>query len=207
VSFEYFVASEVQLTGSRYGFIETAVAEAITLNTDSDAWRIRRADERRHGAETQELSSIHISRDDIIRASRDTIGGREDAMADSRVEDDRFAREVGIRKVEVRLGFARTEMTVEERHLNGVGILQGGALFTLADFAFALASNSHGPVAVACQADLTWFKPVTSGKLTATAEEISRTRKLSTCLVRITNEEGLSVGLFKGVAYIKGAAK
>ncbi|MGA2329327.1 MAG: hypothetical protein ABSH05_23955 [Bryobacteraceae bacterium] len=45
-------------------------------------------------------------------------------------ERDRFARENGIRVVEERLGFARTEMTVEPGHLNSVGILQGGALFT-----------------------------------------------------------------------------
>jgi acyl-CoA thioesterase len=106
--------------------------------------------------------------------------------------------------VELRTGFARTEMTVEARHLNSVGILQGGALFTLADLAFAAASNSHGVVAVACQADVTWFKAVQSGKLTATAEEIARTHKLSTCLIRVTDEHEELVALFKGVAYIKG---
>jgi acyl-CoA thioesterase len=95
-------------------------------------------------------------------------------------------------------------MTVEARHLNSVGVLQGGALFTLADLAFAVASNSHGVVALACQADMTWFKAVTSGKLTATAEEIARTRKLSTCVVRITDECGDLVAQFKGLAYIKG---
>jgi acyl-CoA thioesterase len=109
-----------------------------------------------------------------------------------------------MRVVEVRLGFARTEMTVEPRHLNSVGILQGGALFTLADLAFAAASNSHGVIAVACQADVSFFKAVRSGKLTATAEEISRTRKLSTCLIRVTDEVQDLVALFKGVAYIKG---
>lgn len=119
-------------------------------------------------------------------------------------EKDRFATASGIRVVEVRQGYARTEMTVEPRHLNAVGILQGGALFTLADLAFAAASNSHGVVAVACQADMTWFKAVESGKLTATAEEISRTCKLSTCVIRITDEHDELVGLFKGVAYIKG---
>jgi acyl-CoA thioesterase len=119
-------------------------------------------------------------------------------------ERDRFAGETGIRVVEARLGFGRTEMTVEPRHLNSVGILQGGALFTLADLAFAVASNSHGLVAVACQADMTFFKAVQSGTLTATAEEISRTRKLSTCLVRVTDQNQDLVGLFKGVAYIKG---
>jgi acyl-CoA thioesterase len=109
-----------------------------------------------------------------------------------------------MRVVEVRTGFARAEMTVEPRHLNAVGILQGGALFTLADLAFAAASNSHGVVAVACQADVTYFKAVEAGKLTAVAEEISRTHKLSTCLVRIGDERGELVALFKGVAYIKG---
>ena len=119
-------------------------------------------------------------------------------------ERDQFARANGIRVVQVRPGFARTEMTVEPRHLNSVGVLQGGALFTLADLAFAVASNSHGVVALACQADMTWFKAVTSGKLTATAEEIARTRKLSTCVVRITDEAGELVAQFKGLAYIKG---
>ena len=119
-------------------------------------------------------------------------------------ENDRFARENGIRVVELRTGYARAEMSVGPRHHNAVGILQGGALFTLADLAFAAASNSHGVVAVACQADLTWFKAVESGKLTATAEEISRTRKLSTCVIRITDAHDELVGLFKGIAYIKG---
>src|SRR5512136_2997338 len=119
-------------------------------------------------------------------------------------ERDRFAKENGIEVLEVRPGFARTEMTVEPRHLNSVGIMQGGALFTLADLAFAVASNSHGVVAVACQADVTWFKAVQSGTLTAAAEEISRTRRLSTCLVRVTDRDQDLVALFKGVAYIKG---
>jgi len=119
-------------------------------------------------------------------------------------ERDQFARSNGIRVAQVRPGFAQTEMTVEPRHLNSVGVLQGGALFTLADLAFAVASNSHGVVALACQADMTWFKAVTSGKLTATAEEIARTRKLSTCVVRITDEAGDLVAQFKGLAYIKG---
>jgi acyl-CoA thioesterase len=130
---------------------------------------------------------------------------REPAQAiASFFERDQFAGANGVRILEVRPGAARTAMTVEARHLNAVGILQGGALFTLADLAFALASNSHGKVAVACQADVTWFKAVRSGELTATAEEISRTRRLSTCVVRVTDEDNELVALFKGVAYIKG---
>lgn len=119
-------------------------------------------------------------------------------------QQDRFAREAGIRIVEVRTGFARTEMTIGPEHLNGVGIVQGGAIFTLGDLAFGLACNSHGALAVGCQADITWFKAVRSGRLTATAEEVSRTRAVSTCLIRVTNESEELVALLKGVAYIKG---
>jgi acyl-CoA thioesterase len=119
-------------------------------------------------------------------------------------ENDRFARGSGIRILEVRQGFGRTQMDVEPRHLNAVGIVQGGALFTLADHAFALASNSHGTLAVGCQADITWLKAVRSGRLTATAEEISRTRSISTCLIRILDEREDLVAIFKGIAYIKG---
>lgn len=118
---------------------------------------------------------------------------------------DEFATGNGMRTVEVRPGFARTEMTIEPRHLNAVGIVQGGALFALADLAFAAASNSHGLVAVAAQADITCFKAVSSGRLTAVAQEISRTRKLSTCVVHINHDEVGLVALFKGVAYIKGS--
>jgi acyl-CoA thioesterase len=119
---------------------------------------------------------------------------------------DAFAKQNGIIVAEVRPGYGRTEMTVEPRHLNAVGILQGGALFTLADLAFALASNSPGILAVSCQADITHFRAVTSGRLMAVAEEISRTRRLSTCVVRVMHEDGGLVALFKGVAYIKGSS-
>ncbi len=127
-----------------------------------------------------------------------------DPVIASFFERDRFAYRNGIRVVEARLGFARTEMTVEPRHLNSVGIVEGGAIFTLADLAFAVACNSHGVLAVACQADITFFKAVRGGRLTATAEEIARTHKLSTCVIRVTGEQGELVALFKGVAYIKG---
>ena len=69
----------------------------------------------------------------------ETAGWSEGRHIAEFFERDRFAQENGIRVAEVRLGFARTEMTVELRHLNSVGILQGGALFTLADLAFAVA--------------------------------------------------------------------
>jgi acyl-CoA thioesterase len=117
---------------------------------------------------------------------------------------DAFASGNGMRIEEVRPGYARAELTVAPGHMNAVGMVQGGAVFTLADLAFAGACNSHGVLAVACQADITYFQAVRAGRLTAEAEEVSRTRHLSTCQVRVLDEGGGLVALFKGVAFIKG---
>ena len=56
---------------------------------------------------------------------------------------DRWAAAAGARLAEVREGYARVTMRLREAHLNGVAVAQGGAVFTLADFAFAAACNSR----------------------------------------------------------------
>ena len=113
---------------------------------------------------------------------------------------DRFAAHVGVRLVEVRPGYARATLRLKPHHLNGVGVTQGGAIFTLADLAFAAASNSHGTVAVALDVAITFARAVARGTLTAEAREVSVSRKVSVCEVRVTDFEGV-VALFHGTAY------
>ena len=57
-------------------------------------------------------------------------------------QNDRFAAMAGVQVVEMGQGCAKAVMTVVDHHLNGAGVCQGGALFTLADLAFAAAVNS-----------------------------------------------------------------
>ena len=54
-------------------------------------------------------------------------------------------------------------MEISDIHLNSIGTVHGGALFTLADFTFALAANSHGIVTVAINANISYLKAVTEG--------------------------------------------
>ena len=117
---------------------------------------------------------------------------------------DRFAAHVGVRLVEVRPGYARATLRLRPRHLNGVGIAQGGAIFTLADLAFAAASNSHGTVAVALDVGITFARAVTTGTLTAEAHEVSVSRKVSVCEVRVSDGSVGVVALFHGTAYRLG---
>lgn len=57
-------------------------------------------------------------------------------------KNDHFATEAcGCRVVEAGPGHAVCEFDIEEKHLNGFGGVMGGAIFTLADFAVAIASN------------------------------------------------------------------
>ena len=116
---------------------------------------------------------------------------------------DRWAAAAGAQLVEVRPGYARTRMKLADRHLNGVEVAQGGAVFTLSDYAFAACSNSHGTVAVALDTSITFARAATRGVLTAEAMEESCTRRTSVCTVRVTDEEGNLVALFRGTAFRK----
>lgn len=114
---------------------------------------------------------------------------------------DRFAAHAGITLEHVEPGYARARLRVGPEHLNGVGIVQGGAIFTLADFAFAAAANSSGGVAVAIDVSISFLKAVTRGELVAEAREEAAAGRIGTSLVRVTEEGGALVAIFKGTAY------
>lgn len=59
------------------------------------------------------------------------------------LKNDHFAVRSGVELLEIKPGYAKARMLVTPEHLNGGGVCQGGALFTLADLAFAAAANSH----------------------------------------------------------------
>jgi acyl-CoA thioesterase len=118
-------------------------------------------------------------------------------------ETDRFAAANGMRLVELRPGYSKTSMAVGERHFNSIGTVHGGAIFTLADFAFGAAVKTGGMAAPAVATSMSFLKATRSGTLYAEAKEVSRSRKLSVCTVQVTNDAGELVALFQGTAYIK----
>ena len=118
-------------------------------------------------------------------------------------KNDRFAAHSGIELLEVRDGYAKARMPIENHHLNGVNVVHGGAIFTLADLAFAAASNSHGTVAVAINASIWYVKAALEGTLYAEAQEVSLNPKLATYSINVTNEEGDLFATFEGMVYRK----
>jgi acyl-CoA thioesterase len=115
---------------------------------------------------------------------------------------DRFAAGAGIRLVDCGPGRAVARMKLTAAHLNGVGVAQGGAVFTLADFAFAVACNTGGTVALAIDVSISFLAATTRGTLTATAVEVSRSPRLSRVEVEVRDAAGDRVALFHGTAYV-----
>lgn len=122
-------------------------------------------------------------------------------IARQMMKGDAFSQWLGIEVVEVSEGYAQMKMTVRDEMLNGHGVMHGGISFSLADSAFAFASNSHGQKAVSIETSINHTKAVFSGdELIATAEKESLSRSVGFYLVRVKRGEEL-VGLFKGVVY------
>jgi len=105
-------------------------------------------------------------------------------------------------------GRAEVAMTVDARHLNFNGGGHGGAIFSLADSAFGLASNSHGPVASGIAAHITYQAAVAAGDtLVARASESQRSRRIGVYRIDVVREEAgggeTAISSFTGTVYVK----
>jgi acyl-CoA thioesterase len=116
---------------------------------------------------------------------------------------DLFAGFVGIELVEAGEGRARARLALKDHHRNGLGLIHGGAIFTLADLAFAAAVNSRGRAAVAIHCSISYLKATEEGVLIAEAEEVSCGPKIAAYAIRVTDSAGELIALFEGMAYRK----
>ena len=78
---------------------------------------------------------------------------------------DLFAGFVGIELIEAGEGRARARLTISDHHRNGLGLVHGGAILTLADLAFAAAVHSRGRAAVAIHCSISYLKAAAGGDL------------------------------------------
>jgi acyl-CoA thioesterase len=116
---------------------------------------------------------------------------------------DVFAAFVGIELLEAGDGRARARLKLQDHHRNGLGIVHGGALFTLADLAFAAAVNSRGRAAVAIHCAISYMKAAQGDLLLAEAREVSCGPKIAVYNIQLTDASGEIVSVFEGMAYRK----
>lgn len=118
-------------------------------------------------------------------------------------EKDAFARHCGVELLEIGEGTAHGRLEIGPEHLNGVGIVHGAAIFTLADAVFAAAANSHGYVAVAININISYLKSTESGVLCARAVENNQRGRIGSYTITITDQTEQTIALFEGLAYRK----
>lgn len=103
---------------------------------------------------------------------------------------DRYATLAGAVIEEARPGFARLSLKLDERHLNGFGALMGGVSLTMADYAFAVASNIGMPATVSTNMSSDFLGTPKTDELviTCTVEKSGRTLCFATS--RVEDSEG-----------------
>lgn len=109
---------------------------------------------------------------------------------------------IGIQLEEAGKGKARSSLILREDHLNGVGIVQGGVLYAIADYTFAAAANYSAEDVVGVETSISFLRSVKTGKIFAEAEEVSRSRSFSVCTVRVTDESGQLLAIMNARGYL-----
>ncbi|MGQ5427403.1 PaaI family thioesterase [Thermophilibacter sp. ZX-H3] len=108
--------------------------------------------------------------------------------------NDRFATDAcGCRVVEASRGHAVCEFDITPGHRNEKGGVMGGAIFTVADLAFAVASNVGEPVTVSVSSSIEFMSAAKGEKLIATADVDKNGRTLGFYNCLVTDELGTPV--------------
>lgn len=114
---------------------------------------------------------------------------------------DRFATENGITLDALDGERAVTSLTLGERHRNAFGGVMGGAIFTLADFAFAALTNGRGRLTVAQQVSINYLSAPKGGRLVATARYRKDGRSSCVVAVDVADDTGRDIAQFVGVGF------
>ncbi|MDD7290098.1 MAG: PaaI family thioesterase [Clostridiales bacterium] len=103
---------------------------------------------------------------------------------------------------EASYGYAKCSMEIQPRHCNALGIPMGGAVFTLADFAFAVAANQEGRDVVTQASQITFLKPAKGKYLTAIANQVKDGKRICFYEVKVTDDLGNDVAFVTINGYV-----
>jgi len=97
---------------------------------------------------------------------------------------------------EIRPDYARCTVALEPKHMNSLGVPMGGAVFTLADFAFGVCANFDKDVFVTSAADCHFMSAAKGNTLIAEAREVRAGSRTCLYAVTVTDELGTDVAYF-----------
>ena len=120
-------------------------------------------------------------------------------------QKDRYATEAtGIEILEAKPGYAKCALRLDERHKNALGHVMGGVFFTMADYAFAIASNFHQSPTVTQTSQIVFLSPVKGSVLYAETEKIRGGRKTCFYKITITDDTGAQNAYITTTGFVVG---
>ena len=123
------------------------------------------------------------------------------AVAEAMIGKCGLSQSLGMKIIDAGPKYSVVEMVLEDSHLNGFSIAHGGAIFALADTAFAHACNSDNVVTVAQQCQINFLQPGRAGDLlTATAKGRTHSGRTGIYDVTITGSDGGVIAEFRGMS-------
>ncbi len=103
---------------------------------------------------------------------------------------DRFIKNVGVEIVEIKEDQATLKLPITDGILNANDVVQGGALYTLADYAFSVHANAVHCPTVTASGSIDYIHPARGAFLTAVATLKGFTRRTCVYAVDIYDENG-----------------
>ena len=113
---------------------------------------------------------------------------------------DAFAEQMGMEVLRAEAGYAEVRLPLSPGVMNGHGNLHGGAMFTLADYAGALASNMYGEATMAVNGSISFMNAVRGGHVVAKARTVKAGRRVKFQVVDIYDADDTLVATFQGAA-------
>ena len=107
--------------------------------------------------------------------------------------NDRVAANLGCEIIEADNTHAVVTVDIDERHHNGNNCIQGGVMFTVADFACALVANADEIAFVSVDGNISYLCAGTGKKLITEAKLIRRGKNLVFCEAMLTDENNRNI--------------
>jgi acyl-CoA thioesterase len=118
------------------------------------------------------------------------------------IANDPYCARLSISLETLDTGHAVTALELDESLCNFHGTPHGGAVYSLADAAFAAASNAHGEAALALETNISYLAPATVGEtITAVAEETHAAGRTAEYDVQVSDASDDPIATFRGRVY------
>ena len=120
------------------------------------------------------------------------------------MENSPYAQRLGFRLLELSEGYAKVSLTLRPEHTNFLGMIDGGLVMSLADYAFACSCNTFGQTRVAAQFSTNFISaPAMKGELLAEGRTIHAGKTMALTEISVIDASGRLIAKATGTAITK----